>query len=130
MNRLKLELKYTFNCSPINLFYALYQPQTLKNWMADRVEYDESTHTYTFYWAGFPETARLIEKDEDKLFLKLEWQNDQAMNNQEYLSFQVGEPDDDWFVDLFIEDFCDSNEVDVQREEWDQQMGRLKKLIN
>ena len=130
MNRQKLNLKYTFNCSPINLFFALYKPGTLQNWMADRVEYNADSHIFIFHWSDFSESAKMLEKNEDKMFLKLQWLNDGSNANQEYLSFQVSDADDDWNVDLYVEDFCDINDEGSQREYWDGLMEKLGRVIN
>ncbi|MCB0837500.1 MAG: hypothetical protein KDD63_27670 [Bacteroidetes bacterium] len=129
MNRQKLQLTYTFHCNPLDLFYALYQPETLKNWFAEEVEYNEPTKTYTFRWSGASEKARLLEKDDEILSVRLEWLNEEALKNKEYLYFQVGELEDDSTVLLNIIDFCDDNEVENQRKYWEEQLHHLDMML-
>jgi activator of HSP90 ATPase len=128
MPRERIELKYTFNCDPYDLYYALHKPEILANWLAEKVEFDESTGIYTFIWSDFSESARLIEKDEARFFLKWKWVEGDH-EPQEYISMRVGEPDEDWYVDLYIEDYCERGEEGLFRENWDAQMIRLSRAI-
>lgn len=128
MARKRLELKYTFTCDPYDLYVALCKPEVLRNWIAERVEYDEFGHTYTFYWLDSSESAQLVLQDEKLRALTWKWL-DAGYESTEYTRFRVGEADEAWYVDLFIEDYCDEEDEALSREDWDSQMKRLSLLV-
>lgn len=129
MARKQIELKYTFTCDPYDLFFALYKPTALSNWVAETVDFDEATGTYTFHWADSAEYVRLIDKDESKRILKWKW-IDGDYQDHEYTRFQVGDADESWYVDLYIEDFCNESDEEQQRNDWDEQMKRLSRVVS
>ena len=126
MSRILLQLKYTFNCNPGDLFFALHNPQTMQNWLAEKVTFNSRTKIYTFHWSDTQESARIIEKDDKLGYIKWEWIDGDDHLPGEYVSYRLGEPDDDWYLDLYIDDFCEEAEVDSQKEGWNRLMERLE----
>lgn len=127
MTREKLELKYSFNCHPRDLFLAFTQPSYLQNWMADQVKFDEPEHTYTFRWDTYIEKAKVLEMEQDRL-VKWTWLGD-GRNKNEYLSFVIHTYLEDDIIDLHITDFCDPGESRQLRSEWDENMEELERLL-
>ena len=124
---MKLTLTYTFHSSPRELFDALSQPQSLRNWMAEAVDFDEQEQLYTFHWGNFSESARLTEKDSLQRQLKYEWV--EGEKERAYLAFAVIEAEEEDLVDLQITDFCEENEARAQRENWDELMKALSRTL-
>jgi uncharacterized protein YndB with AHSA1/START domain len=123
----KLTLTYTFHTSPQELFETLFHPHSLRNWMAESVDFDEREQLYTFHWGNFSESARLIEKDSLHRQLKFEWV--EGEKERAYLAFSVFETEDDEQVDLQITDFCEANEARAQQEKWDEMMKALSRTL-
>lgn len=127
MERVKLNLKYSFECDPKDLFLALTKPSFLQNWIAERVEFDAVTGVYTFHWGQSNESAKIVEEAKNR-FIKWEWVGGDR-GEAEYVSFRIEEIDGDVYIDLYIEDFCDSDEEEILSEGWDKQMHRLERLL-
>lgn len=127
MERVKLELKYSFECEPRDLFMALSKPNHLQNWIAPRVQFDHHTGIYTFFWGKTSDSARIIEQTPNK-FLKWEWVGGDRSAN-EYVSFKIVSIPGDTLIDLHITDFCDPDEEHILHSGWDKQMSRLEILL-
>lgn len=127
MDRVKIVMKYSFDCRPKDLFLALTKPDLLESWIAEKVSYDRKTEIYTFRWGESVESARILEQLNNR-YLKWGWESD-ARSDDEYVIFRINViPDDDW-IDLHIEDYCDENEAKILREGWDDQIKRLEALL-
>lgn len=129
MARKQIDLKYTFTCDPQDLYAALHQPATLRNWIAERVEFDENLDIYLFYWADIAESVRMIEQNAAHRTLKWVWM-DGDYQEGEYTRFRVGDADDSRYVDLYIEDFCEDSDEEQQRSDWDEHMKRLARVVS
>lgn len=129
MTRKHIELKYTFTCDPVDLYFALHKPDVLSNWMAEKVEFDEMSGVYTFHWSDFSESIRIIDQNDAQRTLKWDWL-DNDYTEHEFTQFRVGDADDSWYVDLYIDDYCDEFDEELQRTDWDKHMKRLSRLLN
>jgi hypothetical protein len=128
MERVKLELKYSFECEARDLFLALSKANHLKNWIAPKVHFDDQSGVYTFYWGKTSDSARIVEQVTNR-FLKWEWVGGER-HPGEYVSFRIIAPQGDPLIDLYIEDFCDQDEEKIQQSGWDKQMARLATLLH
>jgi activator of HSP90 ATPase len=127
MQRAKIELKYTFSCSAKDLFAALTQPDYLQHWIADRVEFDRKTGLYTFWWGESQESARIVERLNNR-YVKWGWEGESRAEG-EFVIFKITIDPDDEYVDLYITDYCDEMEVKIVTREWEEQMQRLESLV-
>ena len=120
----KIHLKYTFSCDPQDLLDALHKPEVMRNWLAEKVEFNPRTKVFTFHWSNFSETALIGGIDEKQKFIRWEWVGD---NNErgEYVSFKLSDEDDEGYTDLYIEDFCEEEDEVLYRKGWDRMMERL-----
>jgi hypothetical protein len=128
MERVKLNLKYSFECEARDLFLALSKPNHLKNWIAPRVLFDGETGVYTFFWGKSSDSARIMEQVSNR-FLKWEWVGGDR-HPGEYVSFRIVSPPGDSLIDLYVEDFCDQDEEKILHAGWDKQMERLATLLH
>jgi hypothetical protein len=126
MKKKLIELKYYFSCEPYNLFYALFDPTAMQNWIAEKVDFDEETGIYTFYWADYSESARIEEKDEYELFLKWKWV-DGDHEPDEYISYRINYDEDEQKLVLLIEDFCEEGFEENYTDGWDKLIRRLSR---
>jgi hypothetical protein len=123
-----LELKYSFDCEPRDLFMALTKPEYMRNWLAERVEQDDKTHVYFFHWRNYTESARIIEKVQDR-YLKWQWVGGERPSN-EFLIFSIDMIPGDVYVDLYILDICEPNEREIMTKGWDKLMDRLRVIVS
>jgi len=123
-----LELKYSFDCEPRDLFMALTKPEYMRNWLAERVEQDDKTHVYFFHWRNYTESAKIIEKVQDR-YLKWQWVGGERPSN-EFLIFSIDMIPGDVYVDLYILDICEPNEREIMTKGWDKLMDRLRVIVS
>lgn len=122
MERVKLELEYLFKASPTILYKFLTTPSCLTRWFCDDV--DIQSNTFTFFWTEYEEVAYLIDDAEEE---RLRFQWEESESEEEYLEFRISESPVTGETILEITDFCDDDEVDDQRQYWDNQMAGLQK---
>ncbi len=128
MSKRKIEFKYSFRTRPKDLFLALSSPSYLQNWIASKVEFNQQTGVYTFFWTNYKESARVAEKDNNK-YIKWEWVSGDR-DEGEFVSFRIDQIPGDEFIDLFVEDFCEEGEENALQAGWEKQMKRLEKLVH
>ncbi|MCB9235776.1 MAG: SRPBCC domain-containing protein [Bacteroidia bacterium] len=128
MERIKLQLKYTFDCDPRDLFLALSKPAYLQNWIADEVEFDPQTGVYTFHWESFSESAK-VDKQKMNEYLRWTWVEAEDREETDYIEFTIRSIPGDEYIDLHIVDFCDPLEETQVKTGWDKQMTRLERLL-
>jgi uncharacterized protein YndB with AHSA1/START domain len=123
-----LELKYSFDCEPRDLFLALTKSEYMRNWLAERVEQDEKTGVYSFHWRNYTESARIVEKVQDR-YLKWQWVGGERPNN-EFLIFSIDMIPGDVYVDMYILDICEPGEREIMTRGWDKLMDRLRVIVS
>lgn len=121
MERVQIDMEFLFRASPTILYKFLTTPSTLIRWFCDEV--DIQGDTYTFVWSGSEEVAELIDDIEDER-VRFEWED---ADDGEYLEFRMGKSPVTGETILSITEWCDSDEVDDQKQYWETQMGQLRK---
>ncbi len=122
MQRVKLNLEFLFRASPAILYKFFTTPDCLIRWFCDEV--DIQGNTFTFFWSGYDEVAELVESTENER-LKFQWEN--ADNDEEFLEFRISTSPVTGETILEITDFCDEDEVEDQRQLWENQIHQLQK---
>jgi len=122
MDRAKIQLEFIFRASPTILYKFFTTPSCLIRWFCDEV--DIQGNTFTFMWSGSEEVAYLIEDIEDEL-VKFQWEYTGA--DEEFLEFHIYKSPVTGETILEITDFCDSDELDDQRQYWESQIRELQK---
>lgn len=122
MERVQFSMEFLFRASPTILYKFLTTPSTLIRWFCDEV--DIQGNVFTFTWSGSDEVAELIQDNEDEL-LRFRWE--EAEDESEYLEFKISSSPVTGETILEITDYCDSDELDDQRQLWENQIARLQK---
>lgn len=120
MKRVQLDLEYIFRASPTILYKFFTTPAALVRWFCDEV--DIQGETYTFVWTGAEEVATLIEDIEDER-VRFEWEDGE---DGEYFEYRMQKSPVTQETILEITLFCDEDEVDDERQLWDNQIKNLK----
>ncbi|MGA1582489.1 MAG: START-like domain-containing protein [Saprospiraceae bacterium] len=120
MDRVSFSMEFLFKASPTILYQFLTTPSCLIRWFCDEV--DIIGDQYEFSWKGSSEYAELIEDVEEER-LRFRWED--AADENEYLEFQISTSPVTGETILIITDFCDSDEVEDQRQLWQNQMNIL-----
>lgn len=113
-------MEFIFRASPTILYKFLTTPSTLIRWFCDEV--DIQGDTYTFVWSGSEEVAELIDDIEDER-VRFEWED---ADEGEFLEFRMDKSPVTGETILMITDFCDSDEVDDQKQLWETQINQLR----
>lgn len=122
MERVKISLEFIFRASPTILYKFFTTPACLIRWFCDEV--DIQGRTFTFFWDGADETAELIEDVEDEL-IRFKWDN--AEDDEEYLEFNISKSPVTGETILLVTDFCDTDDVEYQKQLWNTQLDLLRK---
>ena len=120
MDRVSFSMEFLFKASPTILYQFLTTPSCLIRWFCDEV--DISGDQYEFSWNGASEFADLIEDVEEEL-LRFHWED--AADDNEFLEFRIATSPVTGETILTITDFCDSDEIDDQKQLWQNQMNIL-----
>lgn len=124
MERVKIELEFIFRASPTILYQFLTTPACLVRWFCDKVDIDGEVFNFT--WAGYTESAELIDDYEEEL-LRFHW--DEVENEEEYLEFHISSSPITNETILHIYDWSDEDETDDQKKYWESNMKKLKLAI-
>lgn len=121
MERVSLTQEYIFKASPTILYKFFTTPSCLIRWFCNEV--DINGDTFTFIWNGSEEVANMISNEEDEL-IRFEWEDGE---DGEYLEFKIERSPVTGETILHITDFCDDDEVDDQKQYWNNLMDQLRK---
>jgi len=123
----KIELEYSINSSPKILYTRISTPSGLSEWFADDINIQGDT--YTFFWEGNGEAAKLITKKENQL-IRFQWINeDDEDNDESYFEFKIRKDELTSDIALIITDFVEPDEKDDAIDLWDTQISKLKHTI-
>ena len=121
MKRIKYSVEHIFRASPTILYKFFTTPACLIRWFCDEV--DISGTTFTFVWEGAEEIAELIEDIEDE---KVVFQWEERDEDEEILEFQMSKSPVTNETILVITEYCDEDELDDQKQYWENQMKQLR----
>ena len=121
MERVKFTTEHLFRASPTILYQFFTTPACLIRWFCDEV--DIQGETFTFSWDGAEEVAELIEDDELER-VRFQWEDSES--DEEYLEFKFYKSPVTGETILELTDYCDADEVDDQKQYWENQMKQLR----
>lgn len=122
---IKYTLEFQINSSVSILYKRLSSPSGLTEWFADDVILKDKT--YTFFWDGFEQTAKLLKKKENQ-FIRYKWKENNT--SEDYFEFLIQVDDITSDVALIITDFAEDDiEVEEQTNLWKKQVQSLKRAI-
>lgn len=119
----KIELEYSINSSPKILYTRLSTPSGLSEWFADDINIQGDT--YTFFWEGNGQEAKLINK-KDNSSIRFQWEDE---DEDSYFEFKIRKDELTGDVALIITDFAEDDEKDDIVDLWDTQVSKLKHTI-
>lgn len=114
-------MEFLFRASPTIIYKFLTTPACLVRWFCDSVDIQDDV--FTFEWNGAEEVAFMIDDIEEE---RIRFQWEEAADN-EYLEFRMEISPVTNETILCITDFCDSDEVDDQKQLWSNQMDALRR---
>ena len=120
MKRVSFTLEFLFKASPTILYRFVTTPDCLIRWFCDEV--DISGEIFTFMWEGSEEVAEMIDDIEDER-VRFKWEDS---DDDEFLEFRFSRSPVTGETILEIEDFCDDDEVNEQKDLWESQIKVLR----
>lgn len=123
--RVQIKLEFIFRTSPAIIYQFLATPACLVRWFCDEVDTDGNYFTYS--WNGYSQTAEVIDDIEEER-LRLRWTD--AEDEKEFFEFKIypARVMDNETV-LEITDFCDEDEVDLQKDLWKNQIEDMRRQM-
>ena len=122
MERVSFNMEFIFRASPAILYKFLTTPSCLIRWFCDAVEIQDDV--FIFNWQGYEEEAELIDDIEEER-LRFRWLD--AENESEYFEYRIYKSDVTGETILEITDFADKDEVQEQKDLWQNQIEKLRK---
>ena len=123
MLKKKYELEYIIKSSPGILYSRLGTPEGLEQWFAGSVEIDEDIFTFT--WGNDVQQAKIIDK-KDNAYIRFQWIDEPEDN---YFEFRIEIDDVTSEVALIITDFIFDDNIEEERQLWDNQVNNLMHII-
>ncbi|MEM9547566.1 MAG: START-like domain-containing protein [Bacteroidota bacterium] len=121
MGRERIDMEFIFRASPAILYTFLTTPACIIRWFCDEVDIQDDV--YTFSWEGSEEIADMIDDIEEER-VRFKWRD--ADDEEEFLEFKMYKSNITNETILELTDFCDDDEVDEQKDLWEEQMKKLK----
>jgi len=121
MRREKIEMEFIFRASPAILYTFLTTPACIVRWFCDEVDIQDDV--FTFVWEGSEEKADMADDIEEER-VRFKWH--EAGSPEEYLEFKMYKSNITNETVMELTDWCDDDEVDEQKDLWQEQMKKLR----
>ncbi len=122
--KIKFELEYSLNTSPLVLFSRLSSASGLSEWFADNV--NVNGNIFTFFWEGSEQQAEMIQLKDNKS-IRFHWLNDE--DPKAFFEFRIDHDDLTGDAYLTITDFAAEDEKTDAVNLWDSQISDLKHVL-
>lgn len=122
--KIKYELEYPMNCSPLVLYPRLSTPGGLSEWFADNV--NVIGKYYIFFWNGSSQKAEFLLR-KDNSFIRFRWEEDLEENY--FFEFRIIADEVTGDIALIVTDFADEEEIEEASDLWNSQIATLKHCI-
>jgi len=126
MAKTQYELEFTLNTSPKLLYTRLSTPSGLSEWFADNVKLNGKN--FIFDWDGTEQEAKVLMKKANE-YMRFKWLEDIEEGEDTYFEFRITKDELTNDVSLIITDFSEDDEIDDNKDLWDQQISELKRAI-
>jgi len=123
MSKTKYELDYPINASTKLIYARLSTPSGLSEWFADDVQLRGKN--YAFIWDGAEEEAKIIIKKPNE-YIRFKWVDD---DEETYFEFKITKEELTNSVSLVITDFAEEDEIEDNKNLWDQQVNGLQRAL-
>lgn len=121
MAREKIQMEFILRASPAIIYRFITSPTAIVRWFCDEV--DITGEMYTFSWDGAEEQAEMLDDIEEER-IRFRWLD--AEDEDEYLEYKMYKSKITNETILEITDFCDDDEVQEQKDLWENQVRQLK----
>jgi len=126
MAKIKYQLEYNLNTSPKLLYSRLSTPSGLAEWFADDVHLNGKN--FIFIWDGGEQEAKVLMKKVNE-YIRFKWLDDDDEGEDVYFEFRISKEELTGDVSLEITDFADEDEMDDNKDLWDQQVNGLQRAL-
>ena len=124
MERVSYSVDFLFRASTTIVYRFITAPDCLIRWFCDKADIQDGKYIYA--WDGEEEIAEIIDDIENE-YVKLRWE--EAESDEEYLEFKISRSPVTGETLLEISDWCDSDEVEDQKQLWSSQMVSMKNAM-
>lgn len=126
MAKIKYQLEYNLNTSPKLLYSRLSTPSGLAEWFADDVHLNGKN--FIFIWDGSEQEAKVLMKKVNE-YIRFKWLDDEDEGEDVYFEFRISKEELTGDVSMEITDFADDDEIDDNKDLWDQQVNGLQRAL-
>ncbi len=123
MSKTKYELDYPINASTKLIYSRLSTPSGLSEWFADDVQLRGKN--FAFIWDGAEEEAKIVIKKTNE-YIRFKWVEDEE---DTYFEFKITKEELTNSVSLVITDFAEEDEIEDNKNLWDQQVNGLQRAL-
>ncbi len=116
----KVQIEYTVNTPPNVIYKMINTPSGLAEWFADEVSIDNNI--FTFKWDASEQKAVRLDFKKDE-FVRFRWLEE---NEGAYFEFVIRRDELTRDVALIVTFFVDEDDIEEEKEIWDQQIYTLK----
>ena len=128
MGKQRVDIEYPLTTKSPNIIWEqISSAHGFERWMADHVT--EENGVFTFIW-GEPWTQQDVRKAHLIEYVKydhirLKWDYDDEEENDTYWEMRIGKSDLTHYLNLFITDFAEDDDVDGLKILWESNLDRL-----
>ena len=126
MTKVKYQLEYVINTAPKLLYTRLTTPSGLAEWFADDVHI-RGDH-FIFIWDKTEQEARVLSKKANE-FVRFKWLDDEEEEPEAYFEFLITKEELTGDVALNITDYAEEENLEGNKELWDNQIAILKRAL-
>ena len=126
MAKTKYQLEFTLNTSPKLLYSRLSTPSGLSEWFADDVHLNGKN--FIFIWDSSEQEAKVVMKKVNE-YIRFKWIDDDDDDYDAYFEFRINKEELTGDVALIIVDFAEEDEMDDNKDLWDQQVNGLQRAL-
>ncbi len=120
----KFQMEFPLKASPSLVFEYIASEDGLGEWFADDVK--EQGDEFTFIWDGSEETASLLRFKTEQL-VRFRWEEDEDTKYFFEMAIVIDDITND--LALVVTDFAEPDEVEEQKQYWENLIDDLKAII-
>ncbi len=125
MEKTKIQLEYMLKAGSGNIVWSIISTASgLETWFADKADLDGKV--FTFRWGKTETRQAEITNIRANNFIRLHWLDDEDPKSYFELKMVYNELTSDYMLE--VTDYVDADEADDQKDLWDSDMEKLKRV--
>jgi len=124
--KLRYEIEFPINSSPLLLYQYISTPSGLSEWFADNV--NSRGEFFTFIWGDAEEKAKLASKKSGER-IKFKWLDEDGQETEYFFEMKIMEDEITKDVSLLVVDFAFEDEIKESKLLWENQISDLKQVL-